>query len=318
MSLSGISVESAIQFILGQFSKPPHVSSELATYNNELHFSIRKTGYPSSAFYAHIDDFNEIINHAARYIMKYSQPYLLAVYLKNASTYKIADTYLEQLKNDIGTGTYFLDFRILAQDSFSTKEHFLAAVRDAFRDKYHDININMLLAHALHQPSIEIIQHILLNAKSNIQLARAYNLWGVIMHEKGYFIEACEMFENSCEENPFFAIAYYNWHFSLLKLGDEGAATEKYQMAIEIDKSLIERSANARNFFADICSLGTRFSLAVFKDSNLRSDSSREAKIIASEEDSLAASEGSPNIPKTLVFSDSSGQKKALISPKAA
>ncbi|MBK8552465.1 MAG: tetratricopeptide repeat protein, partial [Ignavibacteria bacterium] len=78
---SGISMKSLLhnlKIFLGR--KQTRISGEVVL-NKKLYLTIRVQGEPSKTFSGELDDLDNILSEAAKYILKYTQPYLLAYYL---------------------------------------------------------------------------------------------------------------------------------------------------------------------------------------------------------------------------------------------
>jgi tetratricopeptide (TPR) repeat protein len=67
----------------------------------------------------------------------------------------------------------------------------------------------------------------------------AYNLWGVILYDGGYYDDAIEMYRKAINIYPGnqFAVAYSNWALAAMKKEDSNDADEKCKIALSIDPS---------------------------------------------------------------------------------
>lgn len=84
------------------------------------------------------------------------------------------------------------------------------------------------------EAAVATIKHCLVNDRPDDD-AWAYNLWGLLLAERGAFEEAIEKYALAIEKAPDLALADNNWGTALHRLKDYEGAIVKYQAALEID-----------------------------------------------------------------------------------
>jgi len=84
------------------------------------------------------------------------------------------------------------------------------------------------------EQSLELVQHCA-TQKDNKLVARAYNLWGRILHARGEYEAAIVKYQDALKHDPQNANAHNNWGLTLQKMGHYEDAITQYQHAIKIE-----------------------------------------------------------------------------------
>ncbi len=204
---SGISLKSVLQNVknfLGK--KQTRISGEVVLNDQKLYLTIRVLGEPSRTFTGTLSELDDILKDASQYILKYTQPYLLAYYL-----------YYNYEKADKDAAMDMIKFALTHPPA---DDDAMAYTLDGYI-KYDEKNFDEAIK--LFRKAIEI------DPKS----VDAYNNWAYILYERKDYDSAISLYKKSLEINPDY---FYTYHYMGMAL----AGQKKYDEAIaNYNKSIL-------------------------------------------------------------------------------
>lgn len=248
---SGISLKSLLQNVknfLGK--KQTRISGEVVLNNQKLYLTIRVFGEPSKTFSGSLNELDEILKEASQYILKFTQPYLLAYYLYYNYDAKNKEAAMDMIKytlshepRDDDAMAYNLDGFIKYEDGdlVEATKLFNKAIDidpknvDAINNLAYILydNKNYDSAISLYKKSAEI----------NPNYFYTYHYWGLALAAQKKFDEAFKMYDKSIKLNPQYTEIYDDYGKALYEIQKYDEAAEKFERAIELDP---KNSANYR------------------------------------------------------------------------
>ena len=207
---SGISLKSLLQNVknfLGR--KQTRITGEVVLNNKKLDLTIRVFGEPSKTFSGELDDLDEILKNASRYVLKYTQPYVLAYDLYyNYQGHK--DEALEMIQ-------YTLTHEPRDDDP-------MAYTLDGYI-KWDEKNFDESIK--LYKKAIEI----------NPKYVDAYNGWGYSLYDEKKFDEAADIYRKSLTIDPKNKYTFHYMGLNLEAQGKTDSAVEMYKKTVQADPS---------------------------------------------------------------------------------
>jgi tetratricopeptide (TPR) repeat protein len=246
--VSGISLKSLLQNIknfLGK--KQTRISGEVVMNDKKLILTIRVFGEPSKTFTGSLDDLDDILKEAAQYILKYTQPYLLAYYLfynynedDKESAMDMIHYALTHPPKDDDAMAYNLEGNILFEEkkyeeaikSYKKAIELDSKSPDAYNNWAYTLNVLGKTDSAidLYKKSIGI----------NPNYYYTYHYWGLALADQEKYDEAFQMFDKSIKLNPEYSDVYIDYGSTLFKLQKYDEAIDKFKTAIELDPKFSE------------------------------------------------------------------------------
>lgn len=248
---SGISLKSLLQNVknfLGK--KQTRISGEVVLNNQILYLTIRVFGEPSKTFSGSLNELDGILKEASQYILKYTQPYLLAYYLYYNYDVKNKEAAMDMIKytlthepRDDDAMAYNLDGFIKYEegDFVEAAKLFKKALDidpknvDALNNFAYILydNKNYDSAISLYNKSIDI----------NPNYFYTYHYMGLALAGQKKFDKAFAMYDKSIKLNPQYTEVYDDYGNALAELRKYNEAADKFEKAIELDP---DNSANYR------------------------------------------------------------------------
>jgi len=207
---SGISLKSLLMNVknfLGK--KQTRITGEVVLNNKKLNLTIRVFGEPSKSFSGELDDLDNILKDASRYVLKYTQPYVLA--------YDLYYNYQDNKDEALEMIQYTLTHDPKDDDPMAyTLDGYIK-----WDEKKFDESIK------LYKKAIEI----------NPKYIDAYNGWGYSLYDQKKYNEAAEIYRKSFSIDP---KNKYTFHYMGLNLEAQGkidSAVEMYKKTVQTDPS---------------------------------------------------------------------------------
>lgn len=206
---SGISLKSLLQNVknfLGR--KQTRITGEVVL-NKKLYLTIRVQGEPSKTFSGELDDLDNILSDAAKYVLKFTQPYILAFYLYyNYGNNK--EEALEMIRYSLTHSPKDDDPMAYTLWGYITWE-----------DGDFDESIKY------YKKAIEL----------DPKYIDAYNGWAYSLFDEGKYEEAEEIFKKAYKLDPNYAYTSHYWGMNMEAQGKIDSAVMMYEKAIELDPS---------------------------------------------------------------------------------
>lgn len=209
---SGISLKSLllnVKNFLGR--KQTRITGEVVL-NKKLFLTIRVQGEPSKTFSGEIDDLDNILGEAAKYVLKFTQPYILAFYLyynygnnKEEALEMIRYSLTHAPKDDDPMAYTLWGYITWEEGNFDESiKYYKKAIE--LDPKYID----------------------------------AYNGWAYSLYDEGKYEEAEEIYKKAYKLDPKYAYTSHYWGMNMEAQGKIDSAVMMYEKAIELDPSYDE------------------------------------------------------------------------------
>lgn len=207
---SGISLKSLLQNVknfLGR--KQTRITGEVVLNNKQLHLTIRVFGEPSKTFSGELDDLDEILKNASRYVLKYTQPYVLA--------YDLYYNYQNHKEEALEMIQYTLSHDPKDDDP-------MAYTLDGYI-KWDEKNFDESIK--LYKKAIEL----------NPKYTDAYNGWGYSLYDEKKYNEASEIYKKALLIDPKNKYTFHYMGLNLEAQDKTDSAVEMYRKSIMSDPS---------------------------------------------------------------------------------
>lgn len=235
-----ISLSSALRYVknfLGREST--RISGEVIFHKELLELTTRVSKKPSKTVFGELTNLDSLLRHAAEYVYKSTQPYILAAYFfdndKEASEDIIRYILSHEPSEDDPWaynlwGNIYSEKRELFEDAIA--KYRKAIKLDAkFAPPYNGIGV-VLFSQEKYDEAIVMFQKAI---ELNANYADPYNNLGLASLNMGDYKNAISQFRKAIKLNPRFAEAYFNWGLTLKHQKDYKGAIVKFEKAIELD-----------------------------------------------------------------------------------
>ena len=214
---SGISLKSLLQGVknfLGK--KQTRITGEIVMNNKKLVLTIRVFGEPSKSFSGELDDMDRILQDASRYILKYTQPYILA--------YDLYYNYRDNKEEALEMIQYTLTHEPKDDDPMAyTLDGYIKWDEKDFEESI-----------KLYKKAIEL----------NPKYTDAYNGWGYSLYEQKKFNEASAIYRKALTIDP-------NNKYSFHYMGMNYEAQDKMDSADMMYKKTIKSDPGYPDVYTD-------------------------------------------------------------------
>lgn len=212
---SGISLKSLlnnIKIFLGR--KQKRISGEVVL-NKKLFLTIRVQGEPSKTFSGELDGLDSIMKEAAQYVLKYTQPYLLAYYL-----YYNYDEYSKNKEQALEMIKYSLSHLPKEDDPMAyTLDGYIK-----WEEKKFDESIKS------YKKALEL----------EPKYVDAYNGWAYSLYEEKKYDEAADIYKKALRLDQDYPYTYHYIGLNLYAQGKSDSAEEYYKKTIQLDPNYDE------------------------------------------------------------------------------
>ena len=210
---SGVSLKSLLQNVksfLGK--KQTHISGEIVL-NKKLYLTIRVQGEPSKTFSGELEDLDNLLAQAAQYVLKYTQPYILAYYLyynyygrdKNEALDMIQYTLTHDPKDDDAMAYTLNGYIKWDEGKFDESIKF-------------------------YKKAIEL----------NPKYVDAYDGWGYSLYDQKKYDEADAIYRKAVSIDPMKNYTYHYWGLNLEAQNKIDSSIEMYKKAIQLDPNYFD------------------------------------------------------------------------------
>ncbi len=204
---SGISLKSLLQNVknfLGR--KQTRITGEVVL-NKKLYLTIRVQGEPSKTFSGELEDLDNIMGQAAQYVLKYTQPYLLAFYL-------------------------YYNYRGNREEALDMIQYSLSHLPEDDDAMAYTLWGYVLWDERKFDESIELYRKAISIDPSYVD---AYNGWAYSLYELKKYDEASAVYKKALDLDPGYYYTYHYWGINLETMNKNDSAIEMYRKAIAID-----------------------------------------------------------------------------------
>ena len=236
---SDISISSLISYLKTRYGITEiHITGEAVKVSKGIQITTRLSGKQPIRVIATSTSMSTLYKTAAEYIIKNTQPYILAAYyyaLDKKKCSELIDYILLQGPDDNIPPAYNLRGILL------TDEHKYDEAIHSYQ-KATELDPKLAMAYSNWGSALDELGDVngaIVKYEKAIELdpkgEAAYYNWGIALDEQGDVNGAIVKYQKATKLDPKDAAAYYNWGVALAKLGDVKGAIVKYEKAIELD-----------------------------------------------------------------------------------
>lgn len=245
---SGISLKSLLQNLKTYLGKnQTRISGEIVLSNQKLNLTIRVLGKPSKTFSGNLEDLDKLLKDAAEYILKYTEPYLLAYYLYYNYDQNNKEDVLDMIKftlshppADDDAMAYTLDGYI--KEDEENYEDAIKLYKKALEIDPKYVDAYNGWAYSLYEMNKLDSAISLYNISLGIDPAYSYTYYylGLVFIKQDKFQEGFDLLDKSIKLNPNDVDIYEDYGRALIKLKQYDKAIDILDKAINLDTRTFE------------------------------------------------------------------------------